>query len=30
MDAFGDKTIIVTFENSPVQINTIKLENYNF
>ena len=29
MDSFDDKTIIVTFEN-PVQINTIKLENYNF
>ena len=30
LDSFGDKILIVTFENSPVQINTIKLENYNF
>jgi hypothetical protein len=30
MYAFGDKILIVTFENSLVQINTIKLENYNF
>ena len=28
-DAFGNKTLIVTFE-TPVQIKTIKLANYNF